>query len=165
MEHKNQHFVPLSYLKAWVDPATPEKHTPYVWVYSKDGTNVNKKAPKNILLRSDRYTIRKEDGSRDLKIEKKYLNILETAFIKIRDTKIIKNIPLTSSEKRQICQFVLALCFRTERMESHHKDQWGKILDTMNRFEGKKETAQQEAQYTLIAEKNELSSTLDYEDV
>ena len=35
MEHKDQHFIPQGYLKAWCDPTTPEGQEPYVWRFTK----------------------------------------------------------------------------------------------------------------------------------
>ena len=47
--HKKQHAVPASYLAAWTDPETPAGHTPYVYIHTKDGAMVRKKAPQKNL--------------------------------------------------------------------------------------------------------------------
>ena len=60
--HADQRFVPNSYLKAWCDPDVPSEHTPYVWRFSKDGTEARKKAPKNIFTETDLYTITLRTG-------------------------------------------------------------------------------------------------------
>lgn len=47
--HKGQHFVPECYLKAWCDPACPTNYEPYVWLFDRDGSNAQNKAPFNIF--------------------------------------------------------------------------------------------------------------------
>ncbi len=58
MSHKRQHYVPRSYLKAWLDPACPPKQTPYVWIFEKDQRTGRRKSPEKILRETDMYTIR-----------------------------------------------------------------------------------------------------------
>lgn len=68
-EHKRQHYIPSSYLKAWCDPSTPSGQTPYVWRFSKDGNQNNKEVPQKIFYETDMYTIYTQDGERDLTLE------------------------------------------------------------------------------------------------
>lgn len=77
--HKNQHFIPRYYLKAWCDLLTPSKQTPYVWQFSKDGTQAKKKSPENIFYEKDIYTITEDNGSRNLVFENN-LSKLENQF-------------------------------------------------------------------------------------
>ncbi len=79
MEHRKQHTVPESYLTAWCDPETPEGQEPYVWRWLKDGTEVRRKAPRNIFYEMEIYTLKTPDGSRDLRLEG-MLSGLEAAF-------------------------------------------------------------------------------------
>src|SRR5262245_37854393 len=97
VEHKRQHFVPQSYLKAWCDPTTPVGQEPYVWLFLKDGSEVRRKAPDNLFHETDLYTIRRDDGTRDLVLEHG-LSQLESEFVSIRDTKLARCEPLTASE-------------------------------------------------------------------
>jgi hypothetical protein len=53
LKHKSQHFIPRSYLAAWRDPETPEGQEPYVWRFSKDGSQSKNKAPQNIFTETD----------------------------------------------------------------------------------------------------------------
>jgi hypothetical protein len=64
VKHGKQHYVTKSYLEAWCDPEMPQGHEPYVWVFSKDGSNPRRKAPENIFHERDFYTIKEADGSR-----------------------------------------------------------------------------------------------------
>jgi hypothetical protein len=42
----DQHTIPNSYLKAWCDATPlPPKHTPFIWLISKDGESKRRKAP------------------------------------------------------------------------------------------------------------------------
>ena len=81
--HKSQHWVPRSYLQAWVDPDTPAGHEPYVNVISRDGGEVRRRAPSNIFTETDLYTIQLPDGRRDLRLEHG-LSQLETDFFEMR---------------------------------------------------------------------------------
>ncbi len=81
--HKDQHWIPQSYLAAWTDPDVPAGHTPFVHVFSRDGSRERCKAPTNIFKETDLYTIIMPDGTRDLQLERG-LTGLEQAFCKIR---------------------------------------------------------------------------------
>jgi hypothetical protein len=66
-KHAKQHYVPQSYLSAWVDSDTPQGQEPYVWVFPKEETAGRKKAPKNVFWEGDMYTIPIPGGGRDLR--------------------------------------------------------------------------------------------------
>src|SRR5215208_6696699 len=102
MGHKRQHYVPRSYLEAWCDPDCPPKQRPYVWRFSKGGGQVRKKSPEKIFRQTDIYTIRAEEGQRDLTIEMN-LSRLEGEFTKLRRNKLDKHLPLTSNERLYLC--------------------------------------------------------------
>jgi hypothetical protein len=130
MQHKKQHFIPKSYLKAWCDPETPSTQEPYIWQFTKDGTESNKKAPHNIFHEKDMYTIEKIDGSRDLTLEHGFSG-LEDTFVKIRNEKIIEGKPMTSEEHLYLCAFIAGLHSRTKSQRDHLKNQWKKPLEMM----------------------------------
>jgi hypothetical protein len=129
--HKRQHYVPASYLKAWCDTACPPHHTPYVWIFDKNGNNAHAKAPENIFTANDLYTVRLGDDTRDLRIETS-LGLLESQFTKIRNSKFKYHRELTVEESAYLCLFVAAAQFRTIRSRDHHADQWGRVLDRMD---------------------------------
>ena len=131
MEHKNQHFIPKSYLSAWCDPNTPPQQTPYVWIFTKDGKQSDNKAPHNILYETDTYTIKSADGSRDLKLERGLCE-LESRFVHVRDKKICKEKPLGQEEHFYLCAFMAAMLARTKAQREHHKEQWGGLLKDLD---------------------------------
>jgi Protein of unknown function (DUF4238) len=130
--HKKQHFIPRSYLKAWCDPNTPAKQTPYVWQFSKDGTKVKKKAPENIFHENDMYTIEEPSGGRNLVLEKG-LSGLESSFCAIRDKKLKAHKLLTDEEHIVLCAFVAAMSARTKAWRDHQASQWGNVLEMADR--------------------------------
>ncbi|MDT5272777.1 MAG: hypothetical protein QOH49_4963 [Acidobacteriota bacterium] len=130
--HKKQHYIPRSYLKAWVDPHTPAKQTPYVWQFSKDGTAVKKKAPENIFHENDMYTIEEPGGGRDLVLEKG-LSGLESGFCSIRDKKLKNHKSLTDEEHVVLCAFIAAMSARTKAWRDHQAGQWGNVLEMVDR--------------------------------
>lgn len=128
MKNKRQHYVPRSYLKAWCDPETPKSQTPYVWMFSKDGTDVRNKSPEKIFCETDFYTIQAEDGERDLTIESN-LSRLEGEFANLRKNKLDRRLRLSSREELMLCMFVTAMYGRTKAHKVHWSQQWQKALD------------------------------------
>jgi Protein of unknown function (DUF4238) len=120
MEHKNQHFVPQSYLSAWCDANTPPGQTPYVWIFAKEGTQSKRKAPENIFFETDTYTIKSADGSRALRLERGLCE-LESRFVHIRNNKISKEEPLNQKEHLYLCAFMAAMLVRTKAQREHQK--------------------------------------------
>ena len=138
--HKDQHFVPVGYLKAWCDPDAPEGYEPYLWLFEKDRREGRKKAPKNVLCENEMYTVRRSDGTRDLKVEEG-LNRLETAFIRIRDSKIEQLAVMEPEEFVTLCAFAAAMYARTPQYRAHTQEQWGHALRVMDDLQEKMRTA------------------------
>jgi hypothetical protein len=132
-EHKRQHFVPRSYLQAWCDVNVPEGHTPYVWVFSRDGSNPRRRAPGNLFHETDLYTIELPGGGRNLILEHG-LSQLENEFVSIRDRTLQAQQPLApgSREHAYLCGFVAATHARTPAQRDHQQEEWGKVLDMAN---------------------------------
>src|SRR5438552_6774777 len=124
MEHARQHWIPQSYLESWCDPDTPARHTPFVWRFSKDGSIVSKKAPKNIFYETDMYTIQLANGSRNLSIEHGLAG-LENTFAELRKTKLANHTALTLEDKLVLCAFIAAMYARTRAQRHHWQKQWG----------------------------------------
>jgi hypothetical protein len=128
MKHGKQHFVAQSYLRAWCDPETPTDQEPYVWRFSKDGTNGRRKAPENIFHETDLYTIIAPDGGRDLRLEHG-LAQLEDEFVKIRDRKLAHHQELDRRDRLLLCAFVAAAQMRTPAQRDHLAGMWGQALE------------------------------------
>jgi hypothetical protein len=128
--HKDQHFIPQCYLKAWCDPDTPAKQTPYVWLFPKDGSEPKKKAPVNLFYEKDMYTIERADGTRNLGLERG-LGELESRFTRIRDTRLAQNEALTPEELANLCEFVAAMDGRTKARREHEAKYLNKTLGLM----------------------------------
>jgi hypothetical protein len=94
--HKDQHWVPRSYLNAWCDPDCPVLYVPYVHVFRRDGAYVGRRAPKNLFTENNLYTIKGKDGARDLRLEHG-LSTIEDEFARLRP-KIERREPLTPEE-------------------------------------------------------------------
>jgi Protein of unknown function (DUF4238) len=139
VSHKNQHYIPRCYLKAWCDPCTPSKQTPYVWQFSKDGLQVKKKSPDNIFYEKDMYTIAEADGNRNLVLEHG-LSGLETQFSLIRDKKLKHRRQLEPAEHLILCAFVAAMDARTKARREHTEKDWGKVVELMDKMREKAKT-------------------------
>lgn len=121
--HKKQHFVPACYLRAWCDPDTPKKQTPYVWMFDKDGSNSRKKAPEKIFHETDMYTIQKSTGERDLSIEHR-LSRFEDQFCQVRDKKLSQAKPLNTDDHAFLRAFLAAAMSRTPVERERLRDMW-----------------------------------------
>lgn len=146
--HKIQHSVPLSYLKAWLDPSTPNKQEPYVWVFPRQGGEGKRKAPHNIFTENDMYTIHKADGVRDLRIEHGLCQ-LEGWFVEIRRDFLdkYKNIPLMRRTK--LMAFIAALQCRTVAFRDHYRAHWQSVLNLMEEVEENLATVKKEQLHLL----------------
>jgi len=161
--HKKQHFVPKSYLRAWCDPNTPSGQEPYVWLFSRDGSNPRRKAPDNIFHETDLYTIELPDGGRNLVLEHG-LAQLESEFVSIRDTKLDLLEPLEPSEHAFLCVFVAAMHARTPARRDHLSEQWGKVLamaDQMREWAKTATPEQKHAATSLPSSNRQRSFTYD----
>ena len=96
----HQHWVPASYLRAWHDPASEHLKDPYVWRFSKDGSEIRRKSPHNLFRESNMYTFTDEDGQPNLAIETG-LGRLEDQFKRLRRDKILPCEPLTDEDKAE----------------------------------------------------------------
>lgn len=140
MKYKRQHYIPQSYLNAWVDKGTPDNYVPYVWVISRGKTEPIKKSPSNLFVESDFYTIVDEDGERDVRTEK-ILSVVESNFSKVRREKIEGRRTIDKNDKSILCSFTAAMHARTKARAEHTSDQWKKVLDMGKRMQDWMETA------------------------
>lgn len=141
--HKDQHFVAESYLKAWCDRECPKGYKPFVWIFERDGSNPRKRAPSNIFKESEFYTIKKADGTRDLRLEHGLAG-LETKFGQIRKDRLEKQQPLTDEEHAYLAAFVAAAQFRTRSSRDHQAQQWQHMLDIADDLAESMKTAKPE---------------------
>jgi len=165
-KNKKQHFVPASYLKAWLDKNCPTNQTPYVWIFNKDGSNGRKRAPENILAETDLYTVINKDGDRNLSIEHG-LGTLEDKFSRIRNSKFKFHRELDDDEKIHLCAFVAAAQIRTTKSREHHKEQWGNVLkvaDNLNeKLKGMSEN--QKTDFSKISVSSSTDPKFTYEQI
>jgi len=138
--NKNQHYVPMCYLKSWCDPATPQGQVPYVWIYDRDGANPKRKAPKNIFSETDLYTVVTESGTRNLVLESG-LAQLESAFASLRDTKIAQNAQLSEEDRFLFCVFTAAAHARTIAFRDSQASQWGAAVRKMEDLKSARDSA------------------------
>src|SRR5688572_28334738 len=60
------HYIPVSYLKGFVDPASEKPgFEPYLWTRDPTAGVWKKRAPRNLAKLSDYYAVTRADGSKD----------------------------------------------------------------------------------------------------
>lgn len=166
MKRKRQHYVPKSYLKAWCDPETPKGQTPYVWVFPKDGEHAHRRAPQNLFVETDFYTIRSASGERDLVLEEG-LSQLESEFARVREIKITRRKPLSHDDRMIICAFIAATRVRTKANRERMRELWQQVLakmDTMAEW-AKTATEEQREAASATLRPSAQDSYLTYEEV
>ena len=126
---KNQHIIPQCYLKQFVDPKTPARYEPYVWIFEREAKRGKKKAPKNILAETDFYTL-----NGDYVIEKTLAQI-ESDYAVIFDKKIKNKIPLDSQEHLIFCAFVAAMLQRTLKQKENIEHFMDQVIDHAKQME------------------------------
>ena len=137
-EPKKQHYVPQCYLKEFIDPNTPQNQEPYVWIFDKKGKNKKRKAPHNILVSTDLYTLELKSGGKDYSIEKT-LSALEGEYARVFREKISKQIPLTNEEYVVLCAFVSTMMQRTLRSKANAERFIDEMIQMTAQFESKGE--------------------------
>lgn len=133
-EPKNQHIIPRCYLKQFVDPNTPAKYEPYVWIFERKSKIGKKKAPKNILAETDFYTFKIKSGGKDYSIEKS-LSQLESIYVSVFEHKIKKKIPLDNYEHMVLCSFVAVMFQRTLKQKEHIESALYKLISMAENME------------------------------
>lgn len=111
--HKKQHTIPKSYLAAWLEPNTTPGQDPAIFRISKQSKEVRRRSPANSFTETDRYTVRLQDGTRDLTVEHT-LGDIESDFQGALDTIRLKQ-PLTVIERARICAFTAAMMGRSKQ--------------------------------------------------
>jgi hypothetical protein len=134
MKHKKQHYIPESYLSAWCDPSTPLGQEPYIWMFSKNGEYIHRKAPKNIFYEANFYTINRSNGERDLSLEHG-LSQIETRFAVMRREILEKHFPLSEKDHVTACAFTAAMYARTKASEDRARPIWQELLDKIKKME------------------------------
>lgn len=157
MGHKHQHWVPRSYLAAWCDPGTPQGQEPYVWCFDKAARRGRAKAPNNIFHETDMYTVQ-IDGRRDLRLENG-LSTVESKFVHIRNEVLYKRRPLSEEDRIWLLIFIATAKARTRAMRDHQKEQWGRLLEKMNRMQDRIDNATPEELNRLVAHAPVASGT------
>ncbi|MCG2642442.1 MULTISPECIES: DUF4238 domain-containing protein [Bradyrhizobium] len=125
VKHKDQHWVPRSYLEAWVDPETPDNYEPYVHLFDRTGNEHKKKSPAKVLRMPDLYTIF-DGATRDLSIEHTF-GQWEDAFVKVRK-KLEADADLTEDDVVSLYVFTGALMVRPPHYIEHFAGQWRDIV-------------------------------------
>lgn len=136
----DQHTIPNCYLKAWCDPVPlPEKHTPFIWLMSKDGKSKRKRAPHNAFTEAHRFTIRRDNGQRVLTVEQRTLGATEDAFVRTRP-KLEARATLTPPERFDLCAFATAMFARSKSQGDHFAEQFQAVHKQVENLEKRRDS-------------------------
>ena len=144
--HVDQHIIPKCYLKAWNDSTLINKDSgkaynqPQVWAYNKITEKEEQLSAKTNFTQEDFYTIKDDEGERDLTIEHA-LDKVEVKFNWIRDNKLLKHEMLDSTEHLEICLFIATMHNRTVSRVNHLSDMLKPIQEKLKSYEEFAKTA------------------------
>lgn len=113
--HKNQHWIPEVYLKAWRDP---NREGDFIHRYESNGKYKDWRPVGRVFSEEDLYTIIRDDGSRDITVEIEFNNSIENEFRKIRN-KLAENSSLTTNEHAHLVLFIALLHRRSPVSRDH----------------------------------------------
>jgi Protein of unknown function (DUF4238) len=121
----DQHWVPNSYLQAWVDPNRPAHYEPFVHLFNRRGGEHRRRSPKNIFNMPDLYTIFSGED-RDLSLEQ-HFGRLEGDFARVR--RLIETADYGGSkEVVGLYGFVAAMLARPPHKIDETRQQWASIV-------------------------------------
>lgn len=144
--HVDQHIIPKCYLKAWNDSTLINKDSgkaynqAQVWAYNKITGKEEQLSAKTNFTQEDFYTIKDDQGERDLTIEHA-LDKVEVKFNWIRDNKLLKHEQLDSTEHLEICLFIATMHNRTVSRVTHLGDMLKPIQEKLKSYEEFAKTA------------------------
>jgi hypothetical protein len=144
--HTDQHIIPKCYLKAWNDNTLINKDSgmpykePQVWAYNKITEEAEQLSAKTNFTQEDFYTIKGEQGERDLTIEHA-LDKVEVKFDWIRDNKLLKNEDFDEQEHLDICLFIATMHNRTMSRINHLGNMLKPIQEKLKSYEEFAKTA------------------------
>ena len=99
------HYVPVCYLRSFVDPACPPEHDPYLWVVDLDKGEIRRKSPENTAVLTDYYAV--GDGENRYDVEK-YLATVENQTAPVL-TRILSDSPAVEGTDRGALSYFAAL--------------------------------------------------------
>lgn len=144
--HTNQHIIPKCYLKAWNDSTLINQDSgkaynqPQVWAYNKITGKEEQLSAKTNFTQEDFYTIKDDQGERDLTIEHA-LDKVEVKFDWLRDNKLLKHEQLDPEEHFNVCLFIATMHNRTISRIHHLGDMLKPIQEKLKSYEEFTKTA------------------------
>lgn len=131
-DHKDQHWIPRSYTKAWADKSLPKSLGSRIHIYDPIGNYAGWKYPPQLFTQPEFYTITTPTGQRDLRAEK-FLSRIESDFARVRRSTLEKRQPLEARHLAAITIFVAALRSRTPSSHSNISGFWKSVVATGDR--------------------------------
>ncbi len=154
----DQHFLPRSYLKCFVDPESEDSREPYVWIRKIGDGRWRKRAPKKVATKPDYYSIILADGTVNHDLEH-WFSQLEDAYIRVLRESIMPQKPLSNEDRALVALYVTMFMQRLptthaevqsdlkEQTESYvttevkrlasNPSQWAQIRSELRRIDGK----------------------------
>jgi len=129
-----QHTIPKCYLESFTDPNYPDGQKPYLWILDRKQSPPKKKSPKNVLFKKDFYTVDLPHGKKDYRIETS-LSQLESEFISILRSKILKYKPIDDEEMVRLSLFFSALFNRTISQKEHWERTYEHLATVVEQME------------------------------
>ena len=120
MDHKNQHWIPKSYLKEWCDPRHKDK---VIHRYDRYGNYLDWRPPSRVFSSPDLYTISVK-GERITATETRFLKEIEDLFLKVLK-KLKHGEVCNKTDKFYVALFTAAMRNRSPSARDH----WQRFKD------------------------------------
>jgi len=126
---KKHHYVPVFYLKGFVDP----HNKPYIWIYEKGNLDVRKASARDIATQKHYYSFTTPEGERDSETFEKILGKIEG-----KAAPVIKNIKerkaLTNEQRVWFAFFLAFTMTRVPSFRENIERATGEIMKKANQI-------------------------------
>ncbi len=116
-KRSRQHYVPVFYLRRFVDETCPPGQEPCLWVYQKGQNTAFRRAPKNVAAELHFYSVDSPDGERDSEAEE-LLSSIESRAARIWHDLSNRDLCLSSEERGAVAEFVASMAVRTPHIRA-----------------------------------------------
>lgn len=150
------HIIPESYLKGFVDPASPSGQEPYLHLYDFAEGAWLRRAPKKALRQTDYYALPGLEGEEKDALDHGPMGAIEGRAAAIVRNKIARRLPLAPEEKREYASFLGLMIGRVPA----HRERMDRVIEEMTMLPMRLMAKHNPERYQRMAEAYERTTGL-----
>jgi hypothetical protein len=123
-----QHYVPVCYLRAFVDPDHPSEYEPYIWIVDLESGSIRRRSPENSAALSD-YAVGDGENRHDVE---EYLSAVESQTAPVL-ARILGDYQALEPDDQSVLSYFAALqIVRVPQIRDRIEDFIARIAQTVN---------------------------------